>query len=83
MLLSVGALAYFGTKVEGDVLLESPAIIVRANVGGSPADYRAHGPYDLNLHILDCVRRHVQPETHFDDALKTMELIDAIYRRQI
>jgi predicted dehydrogenase len=53
-----------------------------AELAGSPADYRAYGPYDMNAYFIDCVRRRIQPETHFDDALKTMELIDAIYRKQ-
>ena len=45
--------------------------------------YRAFGPYDMNRHFIDCVRRGVQPETSLDDALKSMELIDAIYQSQI
>jgi predicted dehydrogenase len=45
--------------------------------------HRAFGPYDMNLHFIDCIRRGVQPETNFDDAVKTMELVDAIYRKQI
>ena len=34
LLLVGGALAYFGTKIEGDVRLEAPAIVVRATLGG-------------------------------------------------
>jgi len=52
-------------------------------LAGSKSDYRAFGPYDMNLHFLDCIRRGVQPETSFDDALKTMELVDSIYQSQI
>jgi ABC-type transport system involved in cytochrome c biogenesis permease subunit len=37
LLLIGGAAAYFGTKVEGDVLLQSPAILVRAQVAGRSA----------------------------------------------
>ena len=38
---------------------------------------------DVNRHFLDCIRKNRQPETHFGDALKTMELVDAIYRSHI
>jgi len=72
-----------GGRIFADNKVEPLRLLNPAELAGSPADYRAFGPYDLNLHILDCVRRHVQPETNFDDALKTMELIDAIYRKQI
>ena len=50
---------------------------------GTTDNYRACGPYDMSLHFIDCIRRGVQPETNFDDAVKTMELIDAIYHKQI
>ena len=45
--------------------------------------HRAFGPFDMNRHFIDCVRTGRQPETNFDDAVKTMELVDAIYRSQI
>ena len=38
---------------------------------------------DVNRHFLDCIRKNKQPITNFDDALKTMELVYAIYRSQI
>ena len=77
LLLSLGALAYFGTKVEGDVLLESPAILVRTNVGGSPrvmGRFRA-GPQEswsrllapgnepLTIHVLETAGSGVLPVT--------------------
>lgn len=72
-----------GGRIFADNKVEPMRLLNPAELAGNPDDYRAYGPYDLNLHILDCVRRRVQPETNFDDALKTMELIDAIYRKQI
>ena len=45
----------------------------------SDADYRAFGAYDLNRHFVDCLLKEKKPETHFDDAVKTMELVDAVY----
>jgi virulence factor len=38
---------------------------------------------DVNSHFFDCLQKNKQPETHFDDALKTMELVDAIFQSQI
>ncbi len=38
---------------------------------------------DANSHFFDCLRKNKQPETHFDDALKSMELVDAIFQSQI
>ena len=49
----------------------------------SAEDYRAFGPYDINRHFVDCMLKGKDPETNFDDATKTMELVDAIYRSQI
>ena len=74
LLLSAGALAYFGTKVEGDVLLQSPAILVRANIGGSPrvvGRFRA-GPHEswsrilpplnepITIHVVETAGRGVE-----------------------
>lgn len=59
-----------------------------------PDDYRNFGIPELivpksawhsevNSHFFDCLRKNKQPETHFGDALKTMELVDAIFQSQI
>ena len=52
-------------------------------LAGSAEDYRAFGPYDINRHFVDCMLEGKNPETNFDDATKTMELVDAVYRSQI
>ena len=52
-------------------------------LAGSAEDYRAFGPYDINRHFVDCMLKGKDPETNFDDATKTMELVDAVYRSQI
>ena len=52
-------------------------------LAGSAEDYRAFGPYDINRHFVDCMLKGKDSETNFDDATKTMELVDAIYRSQI
>ena len=49
----------------------------------SEEDYRAFGTYDINRHFVDCMLKGKDPETNFDDAIKTMELVDAVYGSQI
>lgn len=43
----------------------------------------AFGAYAINRHFIDCVKTGQQPETNFEDAAKSMELVDAIYDSQI
>ncbi|MDP6042668.1 MAG: Gfo/Idh/MocA family oxidoreductase [Candidatus Latescibacteria bacterium] len=43
----------------------------------------AFGAYAINRHFIDCVKSGKQPETNFEDAAKSMELVDAIYDSQI
>ena len=52
-------------------------------LSGSQDSHHAFGPWDTNAHFLDCVRNNTPPETNFNDAVKTMELVDAIYANQI
>ncbi|MEW6750044.1 MAG: Gfo/Idh/MocA family oxidoreductase [Candidatus Latescibacterota bacterium] len=52
-------------------------------LANSREPYRAFGGYDVNRHFMECVRQQRQPETCFEDALKTMELVEAVYRSQI
>ena len=43
----------------------------------------AFGAYATNLHFVQCMQKRKQPETSLDDAVKTMELVDSVYRSQI
>ena len=54
-----------------------------AELAGGSEPWRAYGAWDTNAHFLECVRRGVAPETNFEDALRTMELVDAVYGSQI
>ena len=53
-----------------------------AELAGGAEHHVAHGPLDMNRHFIDCVRRHRQPSASLDDAVKTMELADAIEQNQ-
>ena len=79
---------FFGDPEEGgrlfaDNKLEPVEELDPFKLSKSEADHRAFGAYDINRHFIDCIRRGRQPETNFSDALKTMELVDAVYGGQI
>jgi len=46
--------------------------------GGSKEFHIYYGFYDENKHFIECVLKDEKPETCFEDAVKTMELIDLI-----
>jgi len=50
-------------------------------VAGSDEFYRYYGFFDENRHFIDCVKSGTQPGASFADAVKTMELVDEIYRQ--
>lgn len=72
-----------GGNVFADGKVEPAQVLNPAQLSGSSEDYIAYGTYAINRHFMDCVQKGKQPETNFDDAVKTMELVDAIYRGQI
>ena len=81
-------ISFFGDPEEGGQLYadnktEPIDELVPTVLAGSAEDYRAFGPYDTNLHFVDCMLKGKDPETNFDDATKTMELVDAVYHSQI
>ena len=81
-------ISFFGDPEEGgqvfaDGQLEALEVLDPFALSGSQEDYRAFGSYDTNLHFIECVQQGKEPETNFADAVKTMELVDAIYQSQI
>ncbi|MEW6358753.1 MAG: Gfo/Idh/MocA family oxidoreductase [Planctomycetota bacterium] len=72
-----------GGKVYADGKNEPAAVLNPFEMAGSQEQHRAFGPYDMSAHFMDCIRRGKQPDTNFEDAAKTMDLIDAIYHSQI
>ncbi len=72
-----------GGRVFADNKKEPLRTLDPFELAGSKETYRAFGEYDMNAHFISCIRRGVQPETNFDDALKTMELVERIYRSQL
>ena len=82
------AISFFGDPEEGGQVFADGQTAVAEKLdpfelSGSREDYRAFGAYDINRHFIDCVQKGKQPETNFEDAVKTMELVDAVYGGQI
>lgn len=46
---------------------------------GSEEQYKRLGFFAENRHFVDCVKEGRLPDTHFGDAVRTMELVDMIY----
>jgi hypothetical protein len=81
-------ISFFGDPEEGGKVFTdgnvAPSKVLDAHkLSRSKKTYRAYGEHAMNLHFMDCIREGRQPETHLDDAIKTMELVDAIHRSQI
>ena len=72
-----------GGKVYADNKTEPVQTLDPSALSGSTEDHVAFGAYATNLHFIKCVQKGKQPETNLDDAVKTMELVDAICQSQI
>ena len=72
-----------GGRVYADNQLEPIEVLDPFELSGSSEGYRAYGPYDMNRHFIECIQKKTPPETDLEDAVKTMELVDAIYHAQI
>jgi len=72
-----------GGQIYADGKLEPLRALDPAEISGSDQPYIAYGGYATNKHFMDCLRTKKQPQTCFEDAIKTMELVDKIYAGQI
>ncbi|HID94828.1 MAG TPA: Gfo/Idh/MocA family oxidoreductase [Candidatus Latescibacteria bacterium] len=50
------------------------------DAAGSDEFYIYYGYYQENRHFIDCIKEDRLPQTHFGDAVETMELVERIYR---
>ncbi|MBI3944437.1 MAG: Gfo/Idh/MocA family oxidoreductase [Armatimonadetes bacterium] len=62
---------------------EDPLVLDTRAVAGSSDSRTYYGFAGENRHFIDCIQEGHQPETCFADAVKTMELVERIYRSQI
>jgi predicted dehydrogenase len=67
------AVIYRDGQAEGEVLLTMEA-------ARSQEFHKYAGYYAENRHFIDCLKKGALPETNLADAVKTMELVDRIYR---
>jgi len=72
-----------GGRIYADGVVEPAEVLDPFALCGSREAHRAFGAYDTNRHFIACVQRGEQPETNFEDAVKTMALVDRIYQSQI
>ncbi|MGQ9515379.1 MAG: Gfo/Idh/MocA family protein [Thermoproteota archaeon] len=62
---------------------EEGRIITTKEAAGSDQFAKYYGYFAENRHFIDCVKEGKQPDTNFNNAVKTMELVDAIYHSRI
>jgi predicted dehydrogenase len=81
-----GISAYINPDVGGSAVIHSSGgvkEITTVEAAGTDANHKAYGFYGENRHFVDCIQEDRQPDTCFADAVKTMELVQEIYRNRI
>lgn len=81
-----GISAYVNPDAGGCATLRTPegkTEITPEEAANSDVTYKAYGFYGETRHFVDCIQQDQQPLTYFTDAVKTMELVEAIYQNQI
>lgn len=84
---SPGASAFINPDVSAVLnlggTLASETITTQEAAGGRTEMYHYYGFFGENRHFVDCLKAKKLPQTHFGDAVKTMELVDLIYASSI
>ena len=62
---------------------EGKTEITPEQAADSDSTHKTYGFYGESRHFVDCIQQNQQPITCFADAVKTMELVEAIYRNRI
>lgn len=76
-----GISAFLDADDKGKIIQDGDARVIDAKeIAGSDEKYRSYGFYDQSRHFIDCVKTGAAPSSSFRDAVKTMELVDAIRR---
>jgi predicted dehydrogenase len=78
--------AYVNPDAGGRAVIHTPdgtTEITPQDAANSDATHRAYGFYGESRHFVDSIQEDRQPITCFADAIKTMELVSAIYRNRI
>jgi len=81
-----GISAFIDPDAEGRIYCENgtrESLLRTQDIAGS-GEFRVYYGYTAeSRHFVDCVKAGRLPMTHLGDAVKTMELVDRIYRSQI
>ena len=78
--------AYINPDANGRAVIHTPegtTEITTEEAAGSNETYKTYGFYGESRHFVDCIQQDQQPLTCFEDAVKTMELVTAIYQNRI
>ena len=78
--------AYVNPDAGGRAVIHTPEGITEITpeeAANSDATHRTYGFYGESRHFVDSIQEDQQPITCFADAVKTMELVSAIYRNRI
>ena len=81
-----GISAYINPDTGGCATLhthEGKTEITPEEAADSDSTHKTYGFYGESRHFVDCIQQNQQPITCFADAVKTMELVEAIYRNRI
>ena len=81
-----GISAYINPDAGGRAVIHTPegtTEITPEAAADANEQYRTYGFYGESRHFVDCIQQDEQPLTCFADAVKTMELVTAIYRNRI
>jgi predicted dehydrogenase len=81
-----GISAYINPDAGGRAVLHTPEGITEISpeeAADSNATHKTYGFYGESRHFVDCILQDQQPLTCFADAVKTMELVEAIYQNRI
>ncbi|MAE19648.1 dehydrogenase [Candidatus Poribacteria bacterium] len=81
-----GISAYVNPDLNGKAVIHDRSGVTEIStveISNSDQNHIAYGFYAENRHFIDCIQQGQLPETHFSDAVKTMELVDMIYQNRI
>ena len=81
-----GISAYINPDAGGSAILhtsDGKLEITPEEAADSNESYKTYGFYGETRHFLDCIQQNKQPSTCFADAVKSMELVEAIYQNRI
>ena len=79
-----GASAFLNPSTEGVLNINGKTkVVTTQEAAGSDQNRKYYGFYGEDHHFIDCIKKKKQPVCNFDDAAKTMALVEAIYQNSI